>query len=227
MSGLNGLSTSQVWRLLVAAATRSMRSQGFVLTRKPGRGLANVWMVSKGAGTSTVSIRTTRDRMFAFVPLSGGSKWKTLDDVDNVLVAAVDSKDNPQRIEVYLFPGPEVRTRFKAAQMARVAAGNAVPDGFGMWVNLDIGHKGTAHDVGSGLAKAYKPMTTYAIADLRAELGLNNAATDGSRKVETAQPATPVQSQTIAEVMSWARTRIAQIAGVGPDAVKLDLKLEL
>jgi len=37
-------------------------------------------------------------------PLKGGTKWKTLDDVKMVVVADVDSKDNPQKIEVYIFP---------------------------------------------------------------------------------------------------------------------------
>ena len=36
----------------------------------------------------------------------------------------------------------------------------------------------------------------------------------------------PQQPATIAEVMAWAREWVAEIAGIRPEAVKLDLKLE-
>ena len=42
--------------------------------------------------TWIASVRTTRDRWIAFPPLDGGTRWKTLDDVELVLVAAVDEE---------------------------------------------------------------------------------------------------------------------------------------
>ena len=44
---------------------------------------------------------------------------------------------DPRRIEVYLFDAWEVRQRFNANYAARVGAGLAVKDNFGMWLGLD------------------------------------------------------------------------------------------
>jgi hypothetical protein len=42
-------------------------------------------------------------------------QWKTLSDVDLVAVASVDDRDNPENIEVYLFPAADVRKAIEAA----------------------------------------------------------------------------------------------------------------
>ena len=108
------LSESERWRLMVDAAKAGMAAQGYSLARVPGRGMSNVWNVTKDGETRMASIRTTRDRYIAFPPLEGGTKWKTLDDVEMVAVATVDSKDAPEKVEVYLFPADDVRQRFNA-----------------------------------------------------------------------------------------------------------------
>ena len=59
-----------------------------------------------------------------------GTKWKTLSDVDLVAVASVDDRDNPENIEVYLFPAADVRKRFNAAYKARTKGGLKVKDKF-------------------------------------------------------------------------------------------------
>ena len=83
------------------------------MQRRPGRGLSNIFEVTKDGTNTTACIRTTRDRWFAFPPLAGATRWKTLDDVENVIVAAVNSKENPEKVEVYIFPADEVRRRFQ------------------------------------------------------------------------------------------------------------------
>jgi transcriptional regulator with XRE-family HTH domain len=48
---------------------------------------------------------------------------------------------------------------------------------------------------------------------------------DANRQ-EAGPAETPAQPSTIAEVLAWARRRVAQLAGVDIESVKLDLKLE-
>jgi hypothetical protein len=218
---LNGLTESTKWRLLVGAAKKATVAQGYTLSRVPGRGLSNIWNISKNGKTNVASIRTTRDRWIAFPPLEGGTKWKTLDDVETVIVAAVDSRENPEKIEVYIFPAEEVRKRFDAAYAARIEDGRTIKDNFGMWVALDRGEHGLATSVGSGILDQYKPIAVYSISEL---LGENL-----SEEVEGDEPlpeAPEANLSTIADVMVWARDRVAQLAGVRAEAVKLDLKIE-
>src|SRR4051794_5720938 len=120
---LEGLSETVKWHLMVEAAKRGAMADGYALDRVPGRGLSNVWMITKNGKSQKASIRTTRDRWFAFPPLDNGKKWKTLDEVDVVIVATVDDRHDPKNVEVYMFPAAEVRKRFDASFAARVAAG--------------------------------------------------------------------------------------------------------
>ena len=222
---LNDLSDSARWRLMVDAAKAGMMAKGYALERVPGRGMSNVWNVTKDGETRIASIRTTRDRYIAFPPLEGGAKWKTLDDVELVVVATVDSKDAPERVEVYLFPADDVRQRFNAHYAARLKEGQSIKDNFGMWVGLDRDDRGIAASVGTGILEKYEPIANYAIADLLAEHPPAQANDEEPVQAAGEIPATPTLA-TIAEVMAWARNRVAEIAGVQAEAVKLDLKLE-
>lgn len=232
---LKGLGESRRWRLMVDAARRAAEEGGEALERLPGRGLSNVWNARRPDGTvSTVSIRTTMDRWYAFPPLAGGTRWKTLDDVDEVLVAAVDDRDSPTAIEVYRFPAGEVRERFNESYSARQKAGQSVRDNFGMWVSLDPIDRGVPADVGAGMAEKYPPIAVYPLAQLLAQAAGESEDDLGSPAGdEVMDEPVPTQAslmpgrETIADVVSDARARIAAIAGVSLDAVKLDLKLEL
>ncbi len=208
---------------MVHAAKKGAESQGLALSRVPGRGLSNVWKAEKGGKKQLVSIRTTRDRWIAFQPLEYGKKWKTLHNVDLVIVAAVDDREDPKNIQVYIFPVEEVRQRFDAAYKARSDEGHKNKDNFGMWVNLDTDNRGIAASVGSGLADKYKPIATYSIEALAADM----PEADAVDKVDaTNAEEKETQPGTIAEVMAWARTKVAEHAGVSVDRVKLDLKIE-
>src|SRR5882672_9831449 len=142
---------ARMWRILVHAAKKAADDAGYKLTRVPGRGLSNVWNVQKDGKTQVASIRTTRDRYIAFPPLDGGKKWKTLDDVDLVIVAATDSKKDPKQVEVYIFPASEVRKRFDQSYAARTKDGHVVRDNFGMWLSLDPDYRPTPARIGSGI----------------------------------------------------------------------------
>ncbi len=215
------------WRLMVEAAKKGAVKTGFELERVPGRGLSNVWTVKKDGRDQRAAIRTTRDRWFAFQPLRGGSAWKTLDDVDIVIVASVDSREAPMNVEVYIFPAEEVRAKFKAARNGRIGAGKTVRDGYGMWINLDLDQRATASSIGSGLAAEHKPVAVFAIEDL-----LKSSEGEWSEPVDCNQADVSEASDqpavnTIAEVLAWARQRVAELSGMKVESVKLDLRFEV
>lgn len=212
------------WGVMVGAATRALKESGFGLKRVPGRGRANVWEITKAGKSLRASIRTSKDRWFAFPPLKRGTKWKTLDTVDVVIVAVVDNARDPKGIEVYLFDAPEVRKRFDASYAARIKAGMTVRDNFGMWVGLDDDPRGLPASVGSGLGAKHKPLGVYRIDDLTAESAGRDFGDSVQSEQARGEPA--AQQRTIAEVMDWARQRIAALSGVGTQSVKLDLKIE-
>jgi hypothetical protein len=219
--------------------------EGYRLTRLPGRGRSNVWKVERNGKSQRASFRTTQDRWIAFPPLDRGVRWKTLDEVEVVFVAAVNDRDDPRDIEVYEFPAGEVRDRFNAAYAARAAAHQNLRDDFGMWVGLDADPRGIPASTGSGLANKYKPIAVYPITSLidagvATEVAKPDDASDHepnlrettarilasltAREEVEAEPAS--RATTIAEVLAETRKLVALIAGVAPEAVKLDLKIE-
>jgi hypothetical protein len=232
--GALGISTA-TWRLslndlaekgliLKEVAESLSETLGYTLSRVPGRGLSNVWNLQKDGKTQVAAIRTTRDRFIAFPPLEGGKKWKTLDDVGLVIVAATDSKKDPKQIEVYIFPATEVRKRFDASYAARIKEKHIVRDNFGMWLCLYPDHRPTPSSVGSGIAKDYQRVGLYAVESVLAEAKALTWSDDAD--VEPTAGAEDEQPTTIAQVMEQARQRVAEIAGVRVEAVKLDLKVE-
>jgi hypothetical protein len=231
-NSFDGLSETVKWHLMVEAAKLGAKTQGYDLERVPGRGLSNLWTMTKGGRSQRAAIRTTRDRWIAFPPYAKGTKWKTLDDVDLVLVASVDSKEDPQNIEVFIFPANEVRERFSAAYASRAQAGRVLRENFGMWVALYAPERGTRdlrdtpYAVGSGIAQKYKPIAVYSIEKLLAEhTAAPSEDADEAGALERVDAPEP-RFTTIAQVMTWAREQVADIAGVKLEAVKLDLKLE-
>ena len=215
----NDMSDSRTWAVLVGAATRALTEAGFAPKRVPGRGRSNVWEVQEDGRHKRVSIRTTKDRWIAFPPLEKGTKWKTLDDVAIVIVAAVDDSEDPRNVEIYRFDAEEVRRRFDASYAARIDAQQTVRDGFGMWLNLDVDDRGRAASVGAGLAAAYPPIATFPLEALVEP----TVVPEDSETVGTATMRPP---QTIADVIDGARKHIATLAGVRMEAVKLDCRIE-
>ncbi|RXF72869.1 hypothetical protein [Hansschlegelia zhihuaiae] len=219
--------------MLVSAAKKAAESQGYEMKRVPGRGLSNVWNVKKGDKAQVASIRTTRDRWIAFPPLDGGKRWKTLSGVDLVIVAAVDSKEDPRTVDGHIFPADEVRSRFDAAYAARRKDGQTPKDGFGMWVALDRDERGLAASVGSGIGDKYKSVATYSVAELI--VGDANVGDEAEAEIDDADETHAVALEdhagipaltTISEVVAWARQRISKMSGAPLSAVKLDLKIE-
>lgn len=209
-------SNTRKWHILVEAAKKSLESSGYIIERLPGRGRSNIWKIEKDGHSQLASIRTTQDRWIAFPPLEG--KWKTLNDVDLVLVAAVDDRNDPKNVDVYLFPADEVRERFDASYKARIEAGQKVRDNFGMWVCLDKDNRGVAASAGSGISEEHEKIAAYSLS----EFDIANAIEAGEGELDNL-----VDGQTtIADVLNIAKQQIAKLAGVMPEQIKLDLKIE-
>lgn len=215
------------WRLMVSAALEGAKQAGYSMKRQPGRGLSNTYEMTKGGETQIASVRTTRDRYIAFPPLEGGAKWKTLDAADLVLVSAVDDAGNPQNVDVYLFPADEVRKRFDASYAARIANGHTVRDNFGMWVMIDKGDSEIASQVGHSLAIDYPAIARFSIDELEAgvEPETKQMADEAAPEPEEEVAADAPALATVADVLAFARERIATLTGMPADVIKLDLKM--
>jgi len=218
------------WRLMVSAALEGAKQAGYTMKRQPGRGLSNTYEMTKSGKTQIASVRTTRDRYIAFPPLDGGKKWKTLDTADLVLVSAVTDPGDPQAVDVYLFPGEEVRKRFDASYAARIANGHTVREDFGMWVMIDKGDNDIVSQVGHSLAVDYPAIAHFTIDELEAGAGVE---ADTKQMAEEAAPepeeevaieAGPTLN-TVADVLAFAREKIAALTGMPADAIKLELKM--
>ena len=218
---LKEMGETKARRIMVGAAIAAAEGKGFKLKRQPGRGLTAVYDAMKNGEQSVVSIRTTRDRWFAFPTQEHGKKWKTLDKSDQVIVAAVDDPADPQAVDVYLFPADEVRKRFDASYAARIANGQTVKDDYGMWVMLDKGDDANASQVGHSLAVDYPAIARYTLDELEAG---STVEVEGSAEApDKEERVTPLN--TVADVLSFARERIAVLTGMPVDGIKLDLKM--
>ncbi len=228
---LKEMGESAAWHLMVSAALEGAKQQGYSLKRQPGRGLSNTYEMTKDGKTQVASVRTTRDRYIAFPPLDGGKRWKTLDDAELVLVSAVDDPANPQNVDVYLFPADEVRKRFDASYAARIEKGHTVRDNYGMWVMLDKGDSQVTSQIGHSLAVDFPRIAHLTIDELQASADpdVRKMADEtpvveeeaGIREIQVEGPAL----NTVADVLSFAREKIAALTGMAPESVKLDLKM--
>lgn len=208
------LTRSDARHLTLNAAIKTLEDSGRSVKRLPGRGQSSVYEATNNGSVEKISIRTTRGRRFAFPSTNQGKEWLTLDDVDAVVVAAVDDREDPRNIQVYKFDADEVRRRFSSAYSARKKAGMSVRDNFGLWVSLDKDSRDIPRSVGTGLGDDFPPIAEYSIDELIGQ-GVGGETSAGAD-----------EAQTISDVVRLARSQIAVLAGVGEDAVKLDLKIE-
>jgi hypothetical protein len=211
------LTQSERWYRLVEAAKRALRERGYDVVRMPGRGLSNMFKITKAGKTELAAIRTTQDRYFAFNPTDKGG-WKTLDEVEYVVIAAVDTPGAVQKFIVHMFPAADVRQRFSDALKARLAAGYEKKD-FAMWIALDADPSGSPVSVGSGIAEKYAAIGVYSANE--ATLPASGMQAEGS----TAAVAPALNPTSIAEVLQKAREQVAVLAGVPVQAVTLELKI--
>jgi len=137
-------------------AVEALEKQGFKVERIPREGKASVRRITKDGISKKVSIRTTQDRWIAFPRNAKGDGWATLGDVDYVMAASVDNRENPRFAQIHMIPGDDIRARFDRAYAARKAAGFVMPKGRGIWVSLyeQESNEPVTH-VGAGAGLAY------------------------------------------------------------------------
>lgn len=224
---LKDMGQGPAWRLMVRGALKGAERAGYSLKRQPGRGLSNTYEMTKDGETKIASVRTTQDRWIAFPPLEEGTRWKTLDDVELVLVSAVDDSVNPQNVDVYLFPADDVRRRFNASYAARIKEGHVVRDDYGMWVPLDKGDDQVAGQVGHSLAVDYPPIAHFTIDELEDEEVNRSDSRDGDAPMDQGAVgrSANVQLDTIADVLAFAREKISALSGLPVGSVVLELKM--
>lgn len=141
---------------LFSAAVSALERDGWKVGRVDGSGKSSVRRITKGAVSKIVSIRTTQDRSIAFPRTEGDKAWRTLDEVDAVVAASVDDKENPQSANIHLLPGDEMRDRFNRTYAARKKAGHTIPIGRGVWLSLYATEsKSPVHFVGAGAGVAH------------------------------------------------------------------------
>jgi hypothetical protein len=215
------------WRLMVSGALRGAKAAGYTMKRQPGRGLSNTYEMTKEGKTQIASVRTTRDRYIAFPPLEGGTKWKTLDTADLVLVSAVTDPADPQGVDVYLFPADEVRRRFDASYAARIENGHTVRDNFGMWVMIDKGDDAITSQIGHSLAIDYPAIAHFTLNELEVDIepSMKKMVEEAVPEIEGETSSATYTLNTVADVLAFAREKIAVLTGMPTDAIKLDLKM--
>jgi hypothetical protein len=166
--------------------------------------------------------KTSRNRWFSMQPDANGG-WKPLDDADALILVTVDNPDSPTAFQLYIFPADEVRRHLNAALAAWTEAGLTI-GGFGVWVSLDVSDK-AHHVAGSGIAEKYAPILTVQFDNMLPSSESDEPINEEPRSTLATQPVPTPSAGTIAEVLNAARVQIAALAGVGPDAVKLDVRI--
>jgi hypothetical protein len=143
---------------LFGAAIAALESDGWKVEKVAGSGKSSVRRITKGKDSKVVSIRTTQDRSIAFPRVEGDKSWRTLDEVDAVVAASVDDKENPHFANIHLLPGDEMRDRFNRTYEARLKAGHTIPVGRGVWLSLYANESfNPVHHVGAGAGNKYPP----------------------------------------------------------------------
>lgn len=202
------------------AARRFLLSSGSALLVQLGyqvddrsQGKRAVWHLRRNGALERADIRTTRDRWFACTRSHDG-RWPALDSVDKVVVIATDGRHLPREIQLYVFPASKVRERLEAAYAARNDAGVRTDGGFSLWIGLDATDSESPTRVGCGLGGEHPPVARRPLDD-----GAPAAAHGDARSISS----TP--RRTIAEIKAAAAREIAEIAGVPPDSVRIEVRI--
>ena len=113
---------------------KALEENGYTIERIPGIGKSSVRRIKKDGQSKVVSIKTTQDTWIAFQ--RNDTSWITLPDVDAVVAVSIDRWQNAKFIQVHMIDGKDMLERFDRAYAARLAAGNKISPGSGVWVSL-------------------------------------------------------------------------------------------
>ena len=194
---------------LFGAAISALEKDGWKVERVAGSGKSSVRRITKDKESKVVSIRTTQDRSIAFPRIEGDKSWRTLDEVDAVVAASVDDKEDPHFANIHLLPGDEMRDRFSRTYEARLKAGHTIPVGRGVWLSLYANESlSPVHHVGAGAGNKYPP---FAKVPLDAAILIS-----ADSEVDEEEPKAD-EGLTIAE----AKRRLGITFGVDPSNIKI------
>jgi hypothetical protein len=212
------------------AAINALEGDGWKVERVARSGKSSVRRITKGNVSKVVTIRTTQDKWIAFPRVKGDTAWRTLDEVDDVVAASVDDKENPRKAYVHLMDGDNIRDRFNRAYKARKDAGHSIPVGRGVWVSLyEKEQKLPVQLVGAGAGLEFKP-----IAEIPIDMNtiLNSGGADDEDDVRLDEVEAPVEreaaaSTSVAEApltIAEAKRRLAATLGVDISAIKITIE---
>jgi hypothetical protein len=199
---------------LFRAAQQALEKDGWRVERIARSGKSSMRRITKGKLEKTVSIRTSQDTWIAFPRTSDDRNWATLADVDYVVAASVDSRDDPRFAQVHLIEGGEMRARFDRAYAARKKAGYTIARGRGIWLSL---YEEESEDpvtlVGAGAGRDHPAIAKVPLSGQKSDLVFEEP---GSQISEGTTSETPL---TIAQ----AKRRLAQSLGVSEADIKITI----
>lgn len=206
---LASASPERARRLLLALGSSLLVQLGYQPEDR-SKGRRALWQLRRNGVLEWADVRTTRDRWFACTRADDGT-WPALAGVDKVLVIATDGRHRPREVQLYAFPAHKVRERLDAAYEARQAAGIKTGGGFSLWIGLDPTESERPTRVGCGLAAEHPPIARRPLDDA----------------LQFAPDATSERAprRTIAEVKAAAAREIADIAGVSPESVRIEVRI--
>ena len=138
-------------RKLIEAAERALSEAGFRATKVKFKHYA----VDRNGRRQKIIVRTSADRWLGFN--YSGDHWVTLgdSDIEGVVVATFDDKDNPTKMIVYSpIPRAELQQRFDEVRATWAAGGMNMNDPR-VWICLDRRDTGKVWDAGSGIVEDF------------------------------------------------------------------------
>jgi hypothetical protein len=211
------------------AAIEALEADGWKVEKVARSGKSSVRRITKGNVSKVVSIRTTQDTWIAFPRVKDDTAWRTLDEVDDVVAASVNDKENPRFANIHLMDGNNIRDRFNRAYKARIGAGHSIPVGRGVWVSLyEKEQKLPVTLVGAGAGLEFKPIKTIPI-DTSTILSGEADDEDDSRveDVEERAEKETVQAGSVEDApltIAEAKRRLAATLGVDISAIKITIE---
>jgi hypothetical protein len=193
-------------------AVETLEKHGWTVERIPREGKSSVRRITKDGVTKRVSIRTTQDKWIAFPRNNKDNGWATLTDVDYVVAASVDDRDNPRFAQIHMIEGDEMRARFDRAYAARKAAGFVMPKERGIWVSLyERESNDPVSHVGAGAGLVHPPIATVPLTGEK-----------GAKAGEEVDPL-EVRAEEAPLTIAEAKRRLALSLGVNEGDIKITI----
>jgi hypothetical protein len=152
-------------------ALLALRELGYTVERVEGSRKSSVRRITKNGKSQIVTIRTSQDTWIAFPRNDDDTAWEPLSEVDVVVAASVDDKDDPKFACIHLIPAREMVERFDRARNAKKKAGHVIPEKRGVWLSL---YKEEASEpvnlVGAGAGLKHPPIAKYELGAFHASV---------------------------------------------------------